>query len=139
MLYTIKNMKHTDTLTVKYEKKVILLYSGLFFGFLGILSKIAYRPLIINSQINDLGIHGFVPNLFAALSLCLFAAYLTKKGHIKTMIFASCGILTYEIEQNWTSRTFDYLDIVATIIGLGISIFIFKIFVKRQTIVCETK
>ncbi len=132
-------MKHTDTMTVEYNKKEILLYLSLFFGFFGVLSKIAYRPFITHSQINDLGIHDFAPNLFAALSLCLFAAYLTKKRPIKTMIFASCGILIYEIEQNWTSRTFDYLDIVATIIGLGISILIFKLFAKRQTIVSKTK
>ena len=71
------------------------------------------------------------------------ASLITAPKHNSPSWFASSvvttGILTYEIEQNWSSRTFDYLDIVATIIGLGISIFIFKIFVKRQTIVCETK
>ena len=111
----------------------------LFFGFIGILSKILYRPLILNFQINDLGFQGFAPNLFAALSLCLFAAYWTEKKRIKKMIFVACGLLAYEIEQIWTSRTFDYLDIIATIIGLGISILILMRVIKKHTIISEIK
>lgn len=132
-------MKHTDKLSRENDKKVVLFYFGLLFGSLGVLSKIVYRPIIINSKINDLGIQGFAPNLFEALSLCLFAAYLTRKNHITTMIFVSCGILAYEIEQIWTSRAFDYLDIIATIMGLVISILIFNRYAKRKRIVGGTK
>ena len=132
-------MKHKNKLSAEYDKKAVLLYLGLFFGSLGVLSKIVYRPIILDSQINDLGIHGFAPNLFAALAACLVAAFFTRKSHIKTMIFVSCGILTYEIEQNWTSRAFDYRDITATVIGLVISIFIFNRYVKRKRIVGEKK
>jgi len=77
---------------------------------------------------NDFSFQEFAPNLFAALSLCLFASFFTKTGTIKTMI----GLLAYEIEQYWTSRTFDKLDIIATIIGLVISILIFNMFVEKQ-------
>jgi len=115
-----------------YYRKEVLLYFSIFFGFMGLLSKIAYRPFILSSQINDFGIQGFAPNLFTALSMCLFASYWTNKGHIKTMIFVTSGILTYEIEQYWTERTFDILDIIATIIGLGVSILIFKLFDRKR-------
>ena len=81
---------------------------------------------------NDFSFQEFAPNLFAALSLCLFASFFTKTGTIKTMIFVSIGLLAYEIEQYWTSRTFDKLDIIATIIGLVISILIFNMFVEKQ-------
>ena len=125
-------MKNTDKLTKNYYNKKILLYFSISFGIIGLLSKIIYRPFILNSQINDFIFQGFAPNLFATLSLCLFASFLTKTGTIKTMIFVTIGLLAYEIEQYWTSRTFDILDVVATIIGLVISILIFNMFVKKQ-------
>ena len=125
-------MKEKHPLTVKNNKKVVLLYLGLLFGFFGILSKVLYRPLILNAPINDFGIQGFAPNFFAALSLSLVASFWVKKGHIKTMIAVSCGILVYELEQYWTDRTFDYFDIIATILGLGMSVLIFISLDKRD-------
>lgn len=106
------------------KKKLLIL--SLIFGFVGVLTKMIYRPFINSSQINDFGLHGYLPNLFAALSLCLFATFWMKKGHIKTMIYVTVGLLIYEIEQNWTDRVFDYFDIIATVVGFVISILIFK-------------
>ncbi|MGM0582768.1 MAG: hypothetical protein ACQETL_18985 [Bacteroidota bacterium] len=113
-------------MTLKYKKKDILIICSLLAGLLGFLVKIIYRPLIVENNINDYGFQGFAPNLFYTIGACLFAAYWVKKGQIKTMIFVTVGVLVYETEQIWTSRTFDYLDVLATIIGLGISIPIFK-------------
>ncbi len=96
------------------------------FGLIGILVKTLYRPLILEFKINDFGINGFSPNLFYTISACLFAAYWIKKGHIKTMLFVTIGILVYEFEQIWTSRTFDFFDVFATLIGFGISATIYK-------------
>jgi hypothetical protein len=131
-VYKELHMKHTDNLTDNYYNKEMLLYFSIFFGIIGLLSKIVYRPFIISLQINDFNIQGFAPNLFAALSLCLFTSFWTKTGTIKRMIFITIGLLAYEIEQYWTDRTFDILDIIATIIRLVISILIFNIFVKMQ-------
>lgn len=45
------------------------------------------------------------------------------------MIFGLIGVLAYETEQIWTSRTFDYLDILATFFGFGLAILIYKLIV----------
>lgn len=102
-----------------------MIYS-LFFGIIGILSKVIYRPMVIDHNINDFGISGFAPNLFAAVAICLLAAFFTKTKTIKIMIFCTIGILLYEAEQIWTSRTFNFLDILATKLGLVLAIFIYR-------------
>ena len=113
-------------MTLKDKQKDLMLICSLLVGLLGFLAKVIYRPLIVENNINDYGFQGFAPNLFYTIGACLFAAYWIKKRHIQTMVFVTAGVLTYEIEQIWTSRTFDYLDILATVIGFGISILIFK-------------
>lgn len=60
--------------------------------------------------------------------MCLMVVYFKNKKQIKTMIAICAGVLIYEIEQNWTARTFDYYDIIASLLGLGISIIIFNLF-----------
>ncbi len=47
------------------------------------------------------------------------------------MIYCTIGVLVYEAEQLWTSRTFDYFDIFATISGLIFAISIFKIISRK--------
>ena len=118
-------------MTYNFQNKNKLLIISLLSGFIGFLIKLIYRPLIIENKINDFGIHGFSPSLFYTLGFCLFIAFWLKKGHIKAMIFCTIGILAYEIEQIWTTRTFDYLDTAAIIFGLGLSILIFKRISKK--------
>jgi len=113
-------------------KTKTFLYLSLLFGSFGILSKLVYRPFIINTPIDDFGIQGFLPNLFAALSLCLFVSFWNTKNHIRSMMFVTLGILTYEMEQIWTDRVFNYLDVAATIVGLGLSVLIFKYFSRNK-------
>lgn len=43
---------------------------------------------------------------------------LTFAAYIKTSFFLTFGALTYEFEQAFTSRTFDYYDVIATILAL---------------------
>lgn len=117
-----------------FKSKSVLLYLSLFFGLIGVLIKVIYRPWIINNSINDLGISGFAPNFIYTTGICLFASFIVKKGHINTMIFCSLGVLAYETEQILTSRTFDYHDILATIIGLVFAIFIFKVISRKWEI-----
>ncbi len=110
-----------------FKDRLELLYLSLFFGLIGILTKVFFRPWVIHNNFNDFGINGFGPNLLYTTSICLFAAFIIKKRHIKTMIFCTVGVLVYETEQLWTLRTFDYLDIFATIFGLVIAISIYKV------------
>ena len=114
-----------------FRNEFKLLYLSLFFGLIGILSKVLYRPWIIDNNINDFGVHGFAPNLIYTTGICLFASFFLKKGHVKTMIYCTVGVLVYETEQLWTSRTFDYLDILATISGLGLAILIFRVISRK--------
>ena len=100
----------------------LLIYS-LLAGFIAFFIKLFLRPLVIKQGFNDYGFHEFSPNLFYTIGMCLFAAFWVKK-RIKTIIFVTVGILAYEIEQIWTSMTFDYLDIIAIIVGFGISVLI---------------
>lgn len=105
--------------------KTKLLWLGVLAGVLGITSKLFYRPLVIEYNIQDFGISDCLPNFFAAFSLCTLTAYLKSKGQIKSMIAVCGGILVYEIEQIWTSMIFDYLDVIASLVGLAFSILIF--------------
>ncbi len=49
------------------------------------------------------------------------------------MIAISAGIVLFEMEQIRTSRTFDYYDIIANLIGLGISFIIFNKFSVKDS------
>ena len=109
---------------IKTKNSYRLLLLSLLAAFMVFFIKLVIRPLVVENNINDFGFHEFSPNLFYTIGMCLFAAFWVKKGQIKTMIFVTIGILIYETEQIWTSRTFDYLDIIATIVGLGISVLI---------------
>lgn len=109
-----------------FRYRLKLFYSSLFFGIIGIIIKVLYRPWVIDNNINDFGFNGFAPNLIYTTGVCLFLSIFFKKEPIKKMIFCTVGVLIYEFEQLWTSRTFDYLDIAATIFGLMFAIFIFK-------------
>ena len=119
-------------MTDNFNNRNKLLYISLIFGLIGVLIKLVYRPWIVDNKINDFGIHGFSPSLVYTIGICLFTAFLLNKGHVKAMIFCAIGAMTYEIEQFWTTRTFDYLDVLATIIGFGLSILIFKRISKKD-------
>jgi len=111
---------------LKTKDNINILLIGIATGAIGILVKLAYRPYIINHNINDIGIQGYAPNFFTVLSLSLIAAYFTKSNPIKTMMAVTLGVLFYEIEQIWTSWTFDYMDIIASLLGLGVAVLILK-------------
>ncbi len=107
------------------NKQLLLIY-GLIATAMGIISKLIYRPLIYQYEIDDFGINGFAPNLFASIGLCMFVAYLSKKKYYMAMASVTFGILIYETEQIWTARTFDYADIIATVFGFGLSVLILR-------------
>jgi hypothetical protein len=116
----------------EFKYRPILLYLSLCSGIMGLIVKLLYRPWIVTNNINDFGINGFAPNFIYTIGICLFASFFVKRGQIKAMVFVAIGVLVYEAEQFWTSRTFDYLDILATIIGLGAAIFIYKLITSEK-------
>jgi hypothetical protein len=102
------------------------LFISLLSGLLGFVAKLIYRPFIVSNQINDFEFHAFAPNLFYTLCLNFCIAFVVKKQKIKAMMYGTTGVLVYEFEQVWTSRTFDYLDIAATIGAFGIALLVVK-------------
>jgi hypothetical protein len=101
---------------------------------MGFFTKLLLRPLVNQYEINDFGFNGYGPNLFMAIGMSMFAAYFTKKKPIISMAFVTLGILAYEIEQIWTDMTFDYADIIATLVGYGLSVLILSVSYKRTAI-----
>jgi hypothetical protein len=120
-------------MTERYLNKNILLICGVIATVMGFLTELIFRPLILHYEINDFAINGFAPNFFTAIGLSLFVAITTKKKPIISMAFVTLGILAYEIEQVWTDMTFDYADIIATLVGYGLSVLIVNITSKKST------
>jgi len=115
---------------MKNRNDINILLIGIAIGGIGILSKLVYRPYIISYNVNDFGVQGFAPNFFTVLSLSLSASYFSKQP-IKTMIYITSGVIIYEIEQIWTSRIFDYMDIIASVLGLVVAILIHKLMINK--------
>jgi len=112
---------------------IIIIASILIF----ILNNFYFRGHFIGySHFYDL-LFGSLPNFCAILGFSfiypLFKGTISFKEHINATLFITLGVLAYEIEQHWTERTFDYLDIIASIIAAMISIILYKkVFIKSK-------
>jgi len=116
-----------------YKNRRIFLYISILSGITALFIKLFYRPWINQHPVNDFGWSGSAPNFLSSLGICLFIAFVSTKRPLEKMISTTCGILLYELEQLWSYRTFDFLDIAATIAGLGLAILIYKrVEIKRQ-------
>jgi len=117
----------------KHINNRIYLYISILSGITALFIKLFYRPWINHHQVHDFGWSGAAPNFLFSLGICLFIAFVSAKRTLEKMIYTTCGILLYEIEQLWSYRTFDFLDIAATLAGLGLAILIYKrVEVKRR-------
>lgn len=116
-----------------YKNRSIFLYISILSGLAALFIKLFYRPRVNHHAVNNFGWSGAAPNFLFSLGICLFIAFVSAKRPLEKMIYTTCGILLYEVEQLWSYRTFDFLDIAATIAGLGLAILIYKrVRVKRQ-------
>jgi hypothetical protein len=99
-------------------------------ALLGLLAKLSYRPLIVSSGANDLGLSGVLPNFFWAsfLTFC-FALWMSPGRASATSLAAN---VLYELDQlrpdgledtvlSSLGRTFDPWDIAAATLGAGMS------------------
>lgn len=81
---------------------------------------------------------GFIPNLFTALSLPLLYYLFKKKGkkinYTNCFFWSASLICLYEFSQLLDIKaTFDWIDIIVSVLGSGISSYIlFYIFEKKQ-------
>jgi hypothetical protein len=105
-------------------------------GVLGLLAKMVYRPIVYSERLNDLGLHGILPNFFwAAFSALLFGLFSRSPG--KACATAFVANVVYELDQlrhdgfedtilSTAGRTFDPWDIVASAVGCVIAYGIMK-------------
>lgn len=80
---------------------------------------------------------GSLPNFFYVLGFSfiypLFKGSISFKQHVIAVFFITLGTIAYEIEQLWTERTFDYLDIIASITASVFAIVLYqKVFLTTQ-------
>jgi len=121
---------------MKNKNKTILII-GLTFGVLGFVSKLIYRPWVIDNNINDLGINEFAPSFFYTLGVCLIGASFSKKKPKIMMIFIALGSIAYELEQIFTSYYFDLKDLFAIIIAFLVGLFIFNVIIPEKASVIK--
>jgi len=94
------------------------------------LIKLYLRPYYFGNDHFYKLLLGSLPNFFYVLGLSfiypLFKGSISFKQHAISVFFIALGTIAYEIEQLWTERTFDYTDIIASIIAAIISIVLYK-------------
>lgn len=101
------------------------------------LSKLYFRPDYSGSNHFYKLLLSALPNFFYTLGSSfiypLLKDTITVKKYVSVVFFITLGVLAYEIEQLWTKRTFDYLDIIATIIAAVIAIVLYqKVFLNNK-------
>lgn len=102
------------------KKKLFIL--GVIAGICGLFIKLILRPFVYTYKIGDFGINGFLPSFFSVLCLCLVIAAIKKKDEVSSLSFVALGNMVYELEQIFTSRTFDYKDLIAIFLGYSLSL-----------------
>jgi hypothetical protein len=101
----------------------------------GIVAKIPYREFIYSSGIRDWGIAGALPNFFAAIFMVLILSL--WRYTIGRAIAVTSGLIAYEFSQHPAiksiapflyspTRTFDPLDVVASVLGCAASLMILR-------------
>lgn len=100
------------------------------------LVKFYFRPYYSgNNHLYKL-LLGSLPNFFYVLGFSfiypLFKGSVSSKQHAISVSFITLGTIAYEIEQLWTNRNFDYLDIIASITAAVIAIVLYqKVFLDK--------
>jgi hypothetical protein len=112
---------------------------------IAILFKSVYRQYITENNINDFGISDTSPNFFAGLIIVV--VYFTQSVYDKNKFIKHCffftllGLIGYELVQgNFLAyRTFDFGDIVASIIGVLFGYFLCTQLNNKTTLLPKEK
>jgi hypothetical protein len=116
------------------RKRRIYFFLGIISGLSGFASKVWYRPMINNSGFNDFGISGSAPSFFATFGACFLGLSFFPKHSAQVIFGITLGQILYEIEQIWTSRTFDIGDIVAIILASFLCLYVHKKFERAYPV-----
>ena len=85
-------------------------------GLGALVARWIYRPLIWSHDVNDLGLAGALPNFFAVLLFTVGLAHWWVPRH--AAVGSTVVAVLYEFQQQGSPvRTFDPLDIVASVVG----------------------
>jgi hypothetical protein len=116
------------------RKHIIAMISGLLIALsCGILSK-TYRPYIYENHINDFHLADTIPNWLAVPAVTLFLWGLSK-GKIYKYNFKMgivCSAMSIVFFEFILSATFDYWDLIATILSGGVTFCIYMIYKYSQ-------
>jgi hypothetical protein len=130
-------------MSLKESKYVWLIIIAL--TIIAILFKSFYRQYITENNIRDFGISDTSPNFFAGLIIVF--VYFTQSIYDKnkfikhSFFFTLVGLIGYELVQGnvLTYRTFDFGDIIASIIGVILGYFLCIELNNRTTLLPKEK
>ena len=74
-----------------------------------------------------------MPSFAAVLGLSMIPIIINSKKPLNAILGIATGLIIYELEQFYTSRTFDINDIAAIILGTIIGYFIIKNSISERT------
>ncbi len=100
---------------------------------MGFIFDIGVRDWLLQNNINDFGIVGTLPSFFITFGSCFLVVRKSKVKHARVMIAISTIVIIDEISQIWrNNKTFDYLDLIAIIIGFSLALTIVKLLNAKQ-------
>jgi hypothetical protein len=112
---------------LSFRSKEFYIISSIVCLVLAIAVKLTRHNFFGNSEILDI-LLGSSPSflyLFGLISsIPVIKNNMKFNSYRKTSFLVTLGALTYEAEQAWTSRAFDYYDIAATILALTLMLVI---------------
>ncbi|GHB55615.1 hypothetical protein GCM10008107_00390 [Psychrosphaera saromensis] len=114
---------------MQFKSKTFYIYSFSICLFLALLVKFFRESLYgINLPIDMfLGSAPSFLYLFGLISaIPIFYKNIEFSSFQKSWFALTCGALIYEFEQYWTSRVFDYNDVIATLLGLVLIVIIHR-------------
>ena len=125
-------MRLNKPIRLSKRERLACLFISIFLAVLaGVMSQ-TYRPYIYSHQLYDFHLADSLTNLFAVpAGVCLCIA-LAKELEYKAVgyVFAVClGLVFYEL----IGLTFDYWDIVATLLSGGLTLIPLHIYIKSST------
>ena len=114
------------------KKNAIIGLIGFLTWVLGLLSKTTYRSYMINNDVNDYGISGFLPSFFYVIGFALLLLFNPVKNSTLIIIIVTLGSIIYELYQSYRNSKLDLNDIAASILG-GVTAFIIIRLVTNST------
>ena len=109
------------------EKHKASFLIGIVFIVLGFIGKVFYREYINGHGIDDFGIAGSLPSFMYVIGFSQLLQIRPIKYPWLVVLVVSAGSIIYEFKQSSGSATVDINDIIASVLGGAVSLFILYI------------